>query len=208
MKKPILFCLFPMFLSAQFTEYFNDFANWYADTNCFVIDSLNRLQLMAPQQNGNVLIWHPSSALIQGQWELDIIMDFNPSSSNYTNIHLSSDSLGNGYFVKLGGTEDAVSLHKLTDGDKHLLISGISDFLDTSFVEINLLVSRDSLGNWRLESKFFQDSSYTLQGQYVDESYLTAKRLAKRIIKQSTKVTEYRNFSAQLKEKQEVDKEA
>ncbi|MEE3037467.1 MAG: hypothetical protein VX344_03495 [Bacteroidota bacterium] len=59
-----------------------------------------------------------------------------------------------------------------------------------------------------MESKFFQDSSYNLQGQYVDESYLTAKRLAKRIIKQSTKVTEYRNFSAQLKEKQEVDKEA
>lgn len=164
-----------MFLSAQFTEYFNDFANWYADTNCFVIDSLNRLQLMAPQQNGNVLIWHPSSALIQGQWELDIIMDFNPSSSNYTNIHLSSDSLGNGYFVKLGGTEDAVSLYKLTDGDKHLLISGISDFLDSSFVEINLLVSRDSLGNWRLESKFFQDSSYTLQGQYVDDSHLTSQ---------------------------------
>ncbi|MEE3037466.1 MAG: hypothetical protein VX344_03490 [Bacteroidota bacterium] len=68
-----------MFLSVQFTEYFNDFASCYDDTYCFVIDSLNRLQLMAPKQTGNILVWHPSSALIQGQRELDIIMYFNPS---------------------------------------------------------------------------------------------------------------------------------
>ena len=176
MKKHILFCLFPLFSSAQFTENFDAFSGWQADTNHFIIDSLNRLQLMAPQQTGDVIIWHSSASLMQGAWELDIIMDFNPSSSNYTNIHLSSDNLGNGYFVKLGGTEDAVSLYKMTNGDKDLLISGITDFLDSSFVEINLLATRDSIGHWRLDAKYMQDSTYTMQGQCVDDSHLTSQR--------------------------------
>lgn len=175
MKKLLLLILFPVVLSAQFTDYFNDFSTWYGDTNYFVVDSINRLQLIAPQQSGNVFIWHSSSALLKGQWQLDVFMDFNPSSSNYANIHLSSDSVGNGYLVKLGGTEDAVSLYKITDGDKDVLIAGTTDFLDSSFVEINLLVDRDSLGNWRLEAKYFQDSTYTLQGQCIDDSYLTSQ---------------------------------
>ena len=95
MKKLLLLILFPLVLSAQFTDYFNDFSTWYGDTNYFVVDSINRLQLIAPQQSGNVFIWHSSSALLKGQWQLDVFMDFNPSSSNYANIHLSSDSLGN-----------------------------------------------------------------------------------------------------------------
>lgn len=146
MKKYLLFFLLPLSLSAQFADNFNDFSSWQGDTNYFVIDSLNRLQLMAPQKPGNTIIWRPCSALIEGRWQLDVVMDFNPSSSNYTNIHLSSDSLGNGYFVKLGGTEDAVSLYKMTDGDKQKIIEGMTDFLDTSFVEVLLLINRDTVG--------------------------------------------------------------
>ena len=43
-------------------------------------------------------------------------MDFNPSSSNYTQIHLTSDSAADGYFVKLGGANAEVSLYKRQDG--------------------------------------------------------------------------------------------
>ena len=176
MKKLLfLLCTIPQLLLAQFSDQFLTLENWMGDIHNFGIDSLGQLQLQAPAQSGSAQIWHTSNSILNGSWELKLIMDFNPSSSNYTNIHLTSDSLGNGYFIKLGGTEDAVSLYKITYDNTDKLISGITNFLDSSKVEINLLVKRDSIGNWSLEAKYFKDNSYTLQGQCFDDTHLQSQ---------------------------------
>jgi hypothetical protein len=55
-------------------------------------------------------------------------MDFNTSGSNYTKIHLSSDSLANYYYVKVGGVDDEGSLYKLTSGQSTKIIYGTHIF--------------------------------------------------------------------------------
>ena len=86
--------------------------------------------MTAPPETGESIIWHPSKALMKGHWELSLSMDFNTSGSNYAKIHLSSDSLANGYYVKVGGVDDEVSLYKLTSGQSTKIIDGTDDFLD------------------------------------------------------------------------------
>lgn len=175
MKKLLLLTLCPFYLLAQFTDDFQSLENWIADTAHFEIDSLNQLNLLAPAISDKATIWHTSSALINGYWQIDIAMDFNPSSSNYTQIHFSSDSLGNGYFVKLGGTTDEVSLFKTQNETTTKLIDGADDFLDLDSVALRLLVKRDSIGNWQLSAHRVSDNSFIVQGQCFDDSHLTSQ---------------------------------
>lgn len=175
MKKLLLLTLCPFYLLAQFTDDFQSLENWIADTAHFEIDSLNQLHLLAPAISDKATIWHTSSALINGYWQIDIAMDFNPSSSNYTQIHFSSDSLGNGYFVKLGGTTDEVRLFKTQNETTTKLIDGADDFLDLDSVALRLLVKRDSIGNWQLSAQRVSDNSFIVQGQCFDDSHLTSQ---------------------------------
>lgn len=124
MKKLLLIWLAPIFLYAQFTDDFTTFEGWLGDTAEFSLDSTGLLQLTAPPETGESIIWHPSKALMKGHWELSLSMDFNTSGSNYAKIHLSSDSLANGYYVKVGGVDDEVSLYKLTSGQSTKIIDG------------------------------------------------------------------------------------
>lgn len=176
MKKLLLFLVFPFQLNAQFSDDFQSLENWTGDTAKFEIDSLNQLHLSAPVLTDRALIWHPSSALLQARWQLDVSMDFNPSGSNYTLIHLSSDSLGNGYFVKLGGSNDEINLYKQQNEHSTKLIDGTDDFLDTDSVQLTLLVERDSLGNWELSAKRSVDDTFLIQGQCFDDSHLSSQR--------------------------------
>lgn len=164
--------LSPFLLNAQFTDDFSTFEGWTGDTSEFILDSVGALQLNAPPQTGESIIWHPSKALMKGHWELSLGMYFNPSGSNYTKIHLASDSLGNGYYVKAGGVDDEVSLYKTTFGQDTELIDGSDDFLDLPSVALSLVVDRDSVGNWTLRAKRSTDLSYFTQGQAFDDSHL------------------------------------
>lgn len=109
---------------------------------------------------------------MKGHWELSLSMDFNTSGSNYAKIHLSSDSLANGYYVKVGGVDDEVSLYKLTSGQSTKIIDGTDDFLDFSSNNLSLMADRDSVGNWVLKAIRSIDLSYFVQGQAFDDSHL------------------------------------
>ncbi|MBL6872473.1 MAG: hypothetical protein ISR00_00800 [Flavobacteriales bacterium] len=172
MKKLLLIWLAPIFLYAQFTDDFTTFEGWLGDTAEFSIDSTGLLQLTAPPETGESIIWHPSKALIKGHWELSVRMDFNTSGSNYSKIHLSSDSVANGYFVKVGGVDDEVSLYKITSGQSTKIIDGTDDFLDFSTNNLSIRADRDSIGNWTLSAKRSTDPSYFTQGQAFDDSHL------------------------------------
>ena len=172
MKKLLLIWLSPLFLFSQFSDDFTTFEGWIGDTAHFALDTLEALQLNAPPQTGNSIIWHPSKALMNGHWELSLGMHFNTSGSNYAKIHLSTDSLGNGYYVKVGGIDDEVSLYKITFGQHTKIIDGADDFIDLDSVQLSLIVERDSIGNWQLSAKRSTDLSFLMQGQAFDDSHL------------------------------------
>jgi hypothetical protein len=156
MKKLLLLILvIPYWLLGQWTDDFsqNNINSWSGDTAHYQTDSLQRLQLFAPYQSSTSTIYHHSEAILNGKWELEIQMDFNPSSSNYCDIYLSIDQNKNGYFVRLGGTDDEVCLYKTTNSQSSKIIDGINDFLDLDSVKISVKVERDSIGNWQLWAK-------------------------------------------------------
>lgn len=176
MKKLLLLIFYPFCLLAQFNDDFSTLENWMGDTDKFEIDSIEQLHLSAEALTDKAIIWRTSNALINGLWQIDVTMDFNPSSSNYTQIHLTSDSAANGYFVKLGGANDEVNLYKRQDGQSIKLIDGTDDLLDLDSVALSLLVERDSLGLWQLSIKRIFDNDFLFQGQYFDDSYLTSQQ--------------------------------
>ena len=80
----------------QFEEDFSDGdlhlnPTWYSDTADFEIRA-GVLHLNAKAQTDTSCIFTDSKIGVSGIWELDIEMAFNPSSSNYLDIYLVSDT--------------------------------------------------------------------------------------------------------------------
>ena len=178
MKKILhLILVIPYSLLAQWTDDFsqNQIYNWTGDTAHYQIDSLQRLQLFAPYQSSTSTVYRQSDAILNGKWEIEIQMDFNPSSSNYCDIYLTIDQNKNGYFVRLGGTDDEVCLYKTKNNQNSKIIDGSNDLLDKDSVKINIKVERDSIGNWQLWTKL---EEWVLQGNAFENSFNTSEAFA------------------------------
>lgn len=102
-------------------------------------------------------------------WSVNVKMLFNPSSLNYIDVFLQSDSIAlthskNGYFVRLGNSSDDVSFYQLSNGVERKLIDGLDGVLNSSQsnLRLELLYEHDSFqlsyinlktGQRRLEGK-------------------------------------------------------
>ena len=81
--------------------------------------------------NSTFLITTPSAKALNAQWEFWINLQFNTSSANYVDVFLISEqsnlvsASNNGYFVRIGGTPDEISLYKISAGVATLLINGV-----------------------------------------------------------------------------------
>ena len=147
-------------------------AQWQGEVKKFQIfeDSIQLYDTIA----GNAYLFYPSAIVDSAQWDFSVHLDFNPSASNYAMVYLKSELSnlqGNGYFVKLGGAEDEISLYR-QDGSKDAIskiIDGIDDRLDLSDVEVNISV-RYTNGLWQLYSQL-NDEEYDTEGEVVDSSY-------------------------------------
>ena len=80
MKKSILLLLIPFKIFGQLQIDFNDnsLSQWFGDTSHYQIDSLQQLQLFGLNQSSTSTIYHPSRAILNGKWQFDVSMDFNP----------------------------------------------------------------------------------------------------------------------------------
>lgn len=80
-------------------------------------------------------------------WNLKIKLQFNTSSLNYTDVYLMADSMnlsksGNAYFVRLGGSQDEISLYKTVNQTSIKILDGIDAALNSSNNNLELLVTR------------------------------------------------------------------
>lgn len=134
-----------------------------------------QLHLNAPNVADEAFLWHPSNALLNGQWECTVRMDFNPSASNYATIHLAEDN-NSGYYLKLGGADDAISLCKHNNGSSSKIIESPEDFLDLDSVLVRIQVLRDSIGNWELLVDTALNGNYFSLGTVFDDTYLSSSQ--------------------------------
>jgi hypothetical protein len=167
--------------SAQFFDAFRDSSlainpRWLGDTSHFVHHQ-NRLKLQAPGAGKTSLATH-SRAQNELYFEARMQLQFNPSSANYADLYLiaSRDSLDQaleGVFVRIGHTNDEISLFKQDGNTRTRVIDGPDGLLNRNDNSIYLVVTRDSIGTWTLQVDTGLQQLSTLGSWYDSSRYQT-----------------------------------
>ena len=206
----IIYCmvaiLFSTAIHAQIVDNFNDgnfTANpvWVGNTTDFVVNTNNQLQSNNTTVNGNYYLVTANTLATTTQWEMAINLTLNTSSTNYVDVYITasaSDILATtttGYFVRLGGTTDEISLYKkLTGGTITKIIDGVDGILNTSNNTLKLKVIRDAANVFTLYRDITgTGNSYTSEGSIIDATYTTSSFFGI-AIKQSTASFFQRHF--------------
>ena len=184
-KLQLFFMLFlSLFVNAQLTESFTDgefisSPEWMGMAPNFKVNAAFNLQSNALTTSQSYLVT-PSESFDNAVWECWVKINYNPSSSNYAVMYIIADkqdvlNLCNGYFVKIGDTQDDISLWLQEGTKKTKIIDGTDKRTDRSSVELKIKVTRDGSGNFKLYSKLTTESDYYLEGSTLNN-----------VIKQST----------------------
>ena len=122
---PLLLCGNLAF--AQLNEQFNDrdFTSnpvWTGSNsgNDFSIDTSSTIQLRSKSTTASSNFYLSTNSALASNciWEFSVNLLFNPSGANYVDVYLTSDQANlqatnlNGYFIRLGGTNDEICLFK------------------------------------------------------------------------------------------------
>ncbi len=186
MKYLHLFLLFlPLTMFSQFVDDFSDgdFTNnptWTGNTDNFIVNTAEQLQLyINPLEEGVSYLSTPSSAINDAEWEFFVKMNFTPSSSNFCDIYIVSNSpnlnsVTNGYFLRIGKDNKDVSLYRKDPSSSTKIIDGQDNRLVTSSINLKIILSRDGQGNWNLQTDISDDSGFLNEGSVFDDTYLNS----------------------------------
>lgn len=183
----IYFLLFLVWQTQQaFAQLYDDFSDqdfttnptWTGHDSLFKVTDA-RLQLNAPAQSGVAYLSTASNAASAAAWEFSIMMDFNPSNSNYAKVYLTADQSVltaplSGYFLMIGGENDDVCLYQQLGETSLKIIDGTDGILDLTAVAITIRVIRDDQG-WQLFTKADTTDIYKLEGTADDVSSLPSQ---------------------------------
>lgn len=154
----IVFGLFlPFYASAQFSDDFSDgnLDAWDGDTNHFIINSSEQLQLNAP--SGSTLSWiHTLIPFTDSMsWDLYFHLAFAPSTSNQLRIYLGLNgpdySVASGYYLEIGasGDQDAIELKYLDAGTSQTIASSPGGSVAFEPVMLKIRVIKNANGLWQ-----------------------------------------------------------
>lgn len=169
----------------QFFENFDDgnFTSnpaWSGDVVSFTINTSLQLQSANTTANGAFYLSTPSNTATQAQWEFFVNLKFSTSGANYVDVFLMSDvailpGIANGYFVRIGGTPDEISLYRTDAGVATKIIDGADGRSDLgSNNQIGVKVIRS--GNlWTLSDSVVGATPLQLtEGSISDATYNTS----------------------------------
>lgn len=137
--------------------------------------------------NSAFYITTPSAKATEAQWEFWTNLQFNTSSANYADVFLMADQANllsatlNGYFVRIGGTPDEISLYKIVNGIATILINGTDGVTNSSNNTVRIKVIRDADNNWTLQHDATGGAHYFEEGAVVDNTFTTSAYFGIRI---------------------------
>jgi hypothetical protein len=180
----ILFFLSFTTFNAQIVENFSDgdFTSNPTWTLSAPTDfSVNAGQLKSANTTSNSTFYISTTNTITSNciWEFWVNLQFATSGSNYVDAYLISDNTNllasniNGYFVRIGNTNDDISLYKSTVGTQTVIIDGVnSSVASASNNLIKIKVTRSSTNLFTLERDMTgTGSSYFTEGTITDASF-------------------------------------
>jgi hypothetical protein len=175
MKRKFVFCavFLPFLCFSQISETFSNgnFTEnpvWDGMSENFIVNENFQLQSNAQSASQSYLST-PSQSINNAVWECMVKITYPTSASNYASVYIVSDRIDvgeecNAYYVKIGGTNDEISLF-LQEGTKHTkIIDGTDKRTDGNPVELNIRVKRDEEGNFELYSKLVSETEFLLEG--------------------------------------------
>lgn len=155
----------------------------FSDSSDWMINNNRQLQSKGMLPNTTSWISTSNSLADSVQWEMDIHLLFNPSSLNYLDIYLiSSDSIplsntSAGYFIRLGNTDDEISLYRKDSGNKIFkIIDGINGLLNKSENHYRIKITRREKAKWSLwYDATMKGTQYVDGGKATDATYQESK---------------------------------
>ncbi|MBK6626890.1 MAG: lamin tail domain-containing protein [Flavobacteriales bacterium] len=187
--------------SAQFTDDFddNDYTNgpvWNGDAALFVCVG-GQLRSNSPGA-ANYHLSTPSTQAAGAQWEFFINLKFATSGANYADVYLMSSAADlasgvDGYYVRIGGTQDRVELFRSDAGAGTALIASADGIVNSSSDNpFRIRVKRDAGDLWTLETDDGATGTYTLAGSATDATHGSCTHFGIRI-EQSTAASPVNN---------------
>lgn len=182
-------------VNAQFTENFSDgdFTSnptWTGGTADWIVNPSFQLQSNNSVANSTYYLATASTQALTAQWEFFSQLSFNPSSANYIDIFLTASASDltlastTGYFVRLGGTDDEVSLFRKDNGVSVKIIDGANGTLNSSLSAVRVKVVRDAANQWSLVRSINGGTNVT-EGMAADITYNSSAFFGI-LVKQST----------------------
>lgn len=160
------------------------------DANNWTIVS-QQLRSNSTTASSSFFITTPSAKATNAQWEFFIQLQFNTSSTNLVDVYLVSEKSNlleagnNGYFVRIGGTPDEISLYKIVNGTASIIINGTDGVTNRTNNPLKIKVTRDTNDLWKLERDASGGTNYVTEGTITDNSITTSNYFGIRIL-QST----------------------
>ncbi|GEO05073.1 hypothetical protein AAE02nite_27370 [Adhaeribacter aerolatus] len=179
------FFLCHFYTYAQLQESFSDGdftrnPTWLGDTDFFTVNAAGQLQSNGPAITGTELQLAANCQAVTGTtWEFYARLNLATSLGNYADVYLVSDSANfkgrnSGYFVRIGGTPDEVSLFRKDAGASPVyLINGRDGTIGASTNNVvRVKISRDINSRWILALDFSgTGQDYWEEGQALDATY-------------------------------------
>ncbi len=156
---------------------------WLGDVNYFKINTVKQLQSSGLQLAAQTIsLSTVNQQSLNTRWEFSVQLNFDPSSTNFTRIYLSSDQQDlkgalNGYFVQIGetGNADGYHLYRQSGITITKIISGPPKIRANAGVLLaKIKVTRDDEGNWALYTDITGGTNYSLEGNVTDKTFTTS----------------------------------
>jgi hypothetical protein len=185
-----IFAIITVFISAlSFAQIQEDFSDgdftlnptWLGDDSVFVVaDDGGNLKLRSNKiiPSSTFYLATASSLFTNTQWEFSLKLAFNTSSVNFVDIYLTSNqsdlksSTLNGYFVRIGGSSDEISLYNVLTGTETKIIDGTDGVTNASNNNLKIKVIRTASNDWSLErDNSGTGNSYVMEGTINDNAF-------------------------------------
>lgn len=185
----ILFLFFLSNIQAQVNDNFTDgnfnlSPAWTGDDSVFVVvpvSSNNQLRSNKTITNSSFYLSTPYTLVNDCQWEFYANLQFNTSGANYVDVFLTSDNANlqasglNGYFVRIGSTQDDICLYKKVAGTNTKIIDGVDGTTNVSNTSVKIKVIRTATNDWTLERDLTgTGNAYILEGNVNDAAVTTS----------------------------------
>ena len=174
---------------------------WTGNTADWIVNPAFQLQSNNTVANSSFYLSTASNLATTAQWDFYCNLSFNPSGANYVDVFLTASASDlsltttTGYFVRIGNTQDEISLYKKDAlGVVTKIIDGVDAVLNNSNNVLNIKVVRNAANLWTLSRDITgTGNNYFVEGTVTDNTYISSAFFGV-LVKQSTATFFQRHF--------------